>query len=59
MKDVVALRMVEALEKMAQQSQKTEPLPPNLLPQLDNLRQHLIPEQTMPEPKEEEGTNSL
>ncbi len=48
MQDVVALRMVEALEKMAQQSEKTEPLPPALLPQLNSLRQQLIPDKIMP-----------
>jgi regulator of protease activity HflC (stomatin/prohibitin superfamily) len=41
MEEVVALRLVEALEMMARQSQQLSPLPKTLLPQLDNLRQQL------------------
>ncbi len=41
MEEVVALRLVEALEMMARQSQQLSPLPKTLLPQLDDLRQQL------------------
>ncbi len=41
MEEVVALRLVEALEMMARQSQQLSPLPKSLLPQLDNLRKQL------------------
>ncbi len=41
MEEVVALRLVEALEMMARQSQQLAPLPNTLLPQLDNLRKQL------------------
>ncbi len=41
MEEVVALRLVEALEKMARHSQQLSPLPSSLLPQLDNLRKQL------------------
>ncbi|MFZ1400783.1 MAG: SPFH domain-containing protein, partial [Candidatus Promineifilaceae bacterium] len=41
MEEVVALRLVEALEKMARQSQQVTPLPGSLLNQLDTLRRQL------------------
>jgi regulator of protease activity HflC (stomatin/prohibitin superfamily) len=41
MEEVVALRLVEALEMMARQSQQLSPLPKSLLPQLGNLRKQL------------------
>lgn len=41
MDEVIALRLVDALEMMAQQSQQQLPLPNTLLPQLDNLRKQL------------------
>lgn len=41
MEEVVALRLVEALEMMARQSQQLSPLPHALLPQLDSLRKQL------------------
>lgn len=41
MEEVVAMRLVEALELMAQQSQQLQPLPTSLLPRLDSLRQQL------------------
>lgn len=41
MEEVVALRLVEALEKMARQSQQVAPLPGSLLNQLDSLRRQL------------------
>lgn len=40
-RDVVALRLVEALEKMARHSQQVAPLPQNLLTQIDTLRLQL------------------
>lgn len=43
MREVVALRLVEALEKMARQSQQATPLPPNLLSQLNLIRRQLGP----------------
>lgn len=41
---VVALRMIEALEKVAELSQQAHPLPSDLLPQLENWRQQLSDE---------------
>ncbi|MCP5096680.1 MAG: hypothetical protein GY943_14095 [Chloroflexi bacterium] len=41
MREVVALRMIEALEKMARQSQQLQPIPTDLLSQLGTLRQQL------------------
>jgi hypothetical protein len=41
MEEVVALRLVEALEKMARQSQQISPLPNALLADLNNLRRQL------------------
>ena len=43
MRDVVALRLVEALEKMARQTQQTAQVPamPSLLTQIDSYRQQL------------------
>lgn len=41
MEEVVALRLVEALEKMARQSQISAPLPNSMMAQLDNLRREL------------------
>lgn len=43
MGEIVALRLIDALEQMARQSQRAYPLPGNLLPQLQQLRQHLLP----------------
>lgn len=45
-REVVALRLIEALERMARQSQQTHPLPNQLLPQLATLRQQLLPEKS-------------
>jgi len=50
MEEVVALRLVEALEMMARQSQQLSPLPSSLLPQLDNLRKQLGAGNTDPDP---------
>ena len=41
MDEVIALRLVEAMEHMARNSQQTAPLPNTLIPQLDNLRKQL------------------
>jgi regulator of protease activity HflC (stomatin/prohibitin superfamily) len=41
MEEVIALRLVEALEMMAKQSQQLLPLPDALLPQLESLRKQL------------------
>ncbi|MBK8902075.1 MAG: SPFH domain-containing protein [Anaerolineaceae bacterium] len=41
MDEVVALRLVEAIEMMARHSQQMTPLPNTLIPQLDNLRKQL------------------
>ncbi len=41
---IVALRMIEALEKVAELSQQAHPLPADLLPQLENWRQQLSSE---------------
>jgi regulator of protease activity HflC (stomatin/prohibitin superfamily) len=41
MEEVVALRLVEALEKMARQSQQVSPLPNSMLSDLNNLRRQL------------------
>lgn len=41
MDEVIALRLVEALELMARNSQQSTPLPNSLIPQLDTLRKQL------------------
>ncbi|GJM41559.1 MAG: hypothetical protein DHS20C20_18410 [Ardenticatenaceae bacterium] len=41
MEEVVALRLVEALEQMARRSQTLAPLPNSMMAQLDNLRREL------------------
>ena len=41
MHEIIALRLVEALEKMAKQSQQSAALPMSLLPQIDEMRRHL------------------
>ncbi len=41
MDEVIALRLVEAMELMARNSQQMTPLPNTLIPQLDNLRKQL------------------
>ncbi len=47
MREVIALRLIEALEKMARQSQAAQPLPLTLLPQLENLRLQLAPDRQL------------
>lgn len=54
MHEIIALRLVEALEKMARQSQQDIPLPASLLPQIYGLRQGL-PE----EPPSATGTTAV
>jgi regulator of protease activity HflC (stomatin/prohibitin superfamily) len=41
MNEIIALRLVEALEKIAEQSQQSTPLPISLLPQIDGMRRDL------------------
>ena len=41
MREIVALRLVEALEKIARQSQQEIPLPITLLPQIDTIHRQL------------------
>ena len=53
MRDVVALRMVEALEKMARQSQQYQPLPDRLMPQLVALQRQLRAERSLPAQQKE------
>ncbi|MBE2220493.1 MAG: SPFH domain-containing protein [Anaerolineae bacterium] len=43
MRDIIALRLVEALEKMARQSQSYEQLPLSLLPQIEHIRLQIDP----------------
>ncbi|HEX6384092.1 MAG TPA: SPFH domain-containing protein [Anaerolineae bacterium] len=54
MREIIALRLIEALEKMARQSQELHPLPEGLLPRLSELRQQLLPDND--KPAEPEGT---
>lgn len=48
MREVIALRMVEALEKMARQSESQQQLPAHLLPQLLDWKRTLRPENQLP-----------
>lgn len=41
--EIVALRWIDALDQMARQSQRLTPLPRELLPQLQQMRQQLLP----------------
>ncbi|MCZ7672936.1 MAG: hypothetical protein M5U34_40365 [Chloroflexi bacterium] len=41
MREVIALSLIEALEKMARQTQSAQALPLTELPQLENLRPSL------------------
>ena len=43
MREIVAMRLIEAMEKLAKQSQNVEPLPNGLLPRLTQLRRALLP----------------
>lgn len=53
-RDVIALRLVEALEKMARQSQQVQQLPLGLMPQIENIRKQIDPEKQLPAPSQEE-----
>jgi len=48
MRDVIALRLVEALEKMARQSQNVQQLPIGLMPQIENIRTQIDSEKQLP-----------
>ncbi len=52
MHEIIALRLVEALEKMAKQTQQETPLPITLLPQIDTLRRRLEPGAALPDAPE-------
>jgi regulator of protease activity HflC (stomatin/prohibitin superfamily) len=53
MREVIALRMIEALEKMARQSQSVQPLPNHLLPQLLDWQRQLHAERQITEGQQE------
>ena len=53
MREMIALRMIEALEKMARQSETHQPLPPHLLPQLLDWKRSLRPENQLPAQQQE------
>ena len=42
-REIVAMRLIESLEKIARQSQNLAPLPGGLLPRLHQMRQELLP----------------
>ena len=56
MRDVIALRLVEALEKMARQSQSFEQLPLGLLPQIESIRMQIEPKNQLTASSEEVET---
>jgi hypothetical protein len=43
MRDMLALRLIEALEKIARRSQENQPLPQEILPRLSDMRQQIAP----------------
>lgn len=53
MREVVALRMIEALEKMARQSQQFQTLPANLMPQLVDWQRQLRADRRLPAQRKE------
>ncbi len=53
MREVIALRMIEALEKMARHSQSLQPLPNHLLPQLMDWQRQLRAERQITPPQQE------
>jgi len=55
MREIVALRMVEALEKMARQTQPLQSMPPQLLAQLSNIRRQLSPGDQADNPPQQDG----
>lgn len=42
-REIVAMRLIESLEKVVRQSQNLAPLPGGLLPRLDQMRRELLP----------------
>ena len=54
-REMIALRFIEAMEKMAQRSQRTQPLPITLLPQIEQIRQQLDPERQLSAGRKEGG----
>ncbi|PID86926.1 MAG: hypothetical protein CSB13_01950 [Chloroflexi bacterium] len=54
MRDVIALRLIEALEKMARQSQSLEQLPQELLAQIDYIRSGISLTQQLPASHDED-----
>jgi regulator of protease activity HflC (stomatin/prohibitin superfamily) len=42
-REIVAMRLIESLEKVARRSQNLAPLPTSLLPRLNEMRQELLP----------------
>ena len=54
MRDIIALRLVEALEKMARQSQSIEQIPFDLLPQIENIRMQIVPKKQLPASSDED-----
>ncbi len=52
-REIVAMRLIEAMEKVAKQSQHIEPLPQGLLPRLTQMRRELLP----PPPRTEARAN--
>ena len=52
MREIIALRLIEALEKMARQSEEVQPLPEGLMPQLTDFRRQLLPGINSSESKE-------
>lgn len=43
MREIIALRLIESLEKMARQTEELQQLPEGLLPQLSDFRRQLLP----------------
>jgi hypothetical protein len=55
MQEIIALRLVEALEKMAQQSQQSAVIPELLKSRFEEMRRHLPPGEVLPPPTENEN----
>ena len=53
MREIVAMRLIEAMEKVAKQSQNIAPLPNGLLPRLIQMRRELLPPPMIAEDKHE------
>jgi regulator of protease activity HflC (stomatin/prohibitin superfamily) len=52
-REIVAMRLIEAMEKLARQSQKLEPLPKDLLSRLTQMRRDLLSTPIEGRPREE------